>query len=203
VHPVTQDRQRQRIDPDSAADLVGEEPENDQSSGNAEHPRDDVLHAGSRSKLKAVRRNDVPEPTAAWLADRLERIVADTLEELLLEPLVNADPPLTRMAIEGIVRDVTQAVRVVQEQTIEAFVAHCSESIQRQNIQLGSFGQLVAHEMRQPLSVLQVMPAVLPIREGDVELLRLVDMFDRNVRRLADVAVRLERLSHRGAGDKQ
>jgi len=101
------------------------------------------------------------------------------------------------------VRDLTQAVRVVQEQTLEAFVAHCSESIQRQNIQLGSFGQLVAHEMRQPLSVLQVMPAVLPIRAGDVELLRLVDMFDRNVRRLADVAARLERLSHRGAGDKQ
>jgi signal transduction histidine kinase len=153
--------------------------------------------------LKAARRNDVPEPTAAWLAERLERIVADTLEELLLEHVVNADAPLTRMAVEGIVRDLTQAVRVVQEQTLEAFVAHCSESIQRQNIQLGSFGQLVAHEMRQPLSVLQVMPAVLPIRAGDVELLRLVDMFDRNVRRLADVAARLERLSHRGAGDKQ
>ena len=153
--------------------------------------------------MKAVKGNDLPEPTAAWLARRLERILADTLQELLLEHVVNGGPPLTPTAVEAIVRDVTKAVRIVQEQTIEAFVAHCSESIQRQNIQLGSFGQLVAHEMRQPLSVLQVMPAVLPIREGDVELLRLVDMFDRNVRRLADVAVRLERLSHRGAGDKQ
>jgi signal transduction histidine kinase len=40
------------------------------------------------------------------------------------------------------------------------------------------------------------MSGVVPIQEGDHETTRLVDLFDRNVRRLADVAGRLERLSN-------
>jgi signal transduction histidine kinase len=42
---------------------------------------------------------------------------------------------------------------------------------------------------------------VLPVREGDYEFVHLLDIFDRNVRRLADVAARLERLSHASVED--
>jgi signal transduction histidine kinase len=95
-------------------------------------------------------------------------------------------------------RRVTQCVRGLQQQTIDTFVARYASAIERQNIQLLSFGRVVGHEMRQPLGVLQVISGLIPVREGDLELTRLLDVFQRNVRRLADVASRLERLSHTG-----
>jgi signal transduction histidine kinase len=48
---------------------------------------------------------------------------------------------------------------------------------------------------------LQVIGGVLPVRAGDVETTHLLDVFQRNVRRLTDVALRLERLSHTGVDE--
>jgi signal transduction histidine kinase len=126
------------------------------------------------------------------------QILGDLLEEFLGAQVLAADPPLPGEAVLAVMRRVTHAVRVLQQQTIDTFTARHTAALERQNLQLLAFARLVGHEMRQPLGVLQVLPGVIPIRAGDMQSLHLVAVFDRNVRRLADVATRLERLSHTG-----
>jgi signal transduction histidine kinase len=124
------------------------------------------------------------------------QVLAELLEGFLLAEVANGDPPLAAEAVGRVMHRVSQSLRVLQQQTVDTFVAIYTDAIQRQHAQLIAFGRLVGQEMRQPLGVLQVMSGVLPVREGDMEFTNLVDVFDRNVRRLADVAARLERLSH-------
>jgi signal transduction histidine kinase len=122
--------------------------------------------------------------------------LADLLEEFLLDQVRRADVMFAADDVGRTMRSVTHSVRVLQQQSVEAFVQQYTDTIQRQSEQLIAFGRLVGHEMRQPLGVLQLMAGVVPIREGDHELTHLLDLFDRNIRRLTDVAGRLERLSH-------
>jgi signal transduction histidine kinase len=124
--------------------------------------------------------------------------LADLLEDFLLDQVRRAEQPFASDDLMQAMRRVTQSVRALQQQTVEAFVERYTDTIQRQREQLVAFGRLVAHEMRQPLGVLQLMSGVVPIREGDHELTHLLDVFDRNIRGLARVAAELERLSHDG-----
>jgi hypothetical protein len=121
--------------------------------------------------------------------------LADVLEEFVLHEAARAgDMPLDD-ALRAM-RRVTATIRALQRQTVGTFVAIYTDANERQKAQLIGVARLVGQEMRQPLSVLQFMPALLPVREGDMELTHLLALFDRNIRRLAKVAARLERLSH-------
>jgi signal transduction histidine kinase len=88
-----------------------------------------------------------------------------------------------------------QAVRVLQQNTVDAFITRYTETIDRQTAQLRNFSRLVSHEIRQPLGVLQVLARVLQLREGDEESARLIETLERNVVRLGEVAGKLERLA--------
>lgn len=88
-----------------------------------------------------------------------------------------------------------QAVRVLQQKTVDAFVTRYTETMTRQTAQLRNFSRLVSHEIRQPLGVLQVLAHLLPVPEADSDGARLVETLERNVVRLAEVAGKLERLS--------
>jgi signal transduction histidine kinase len=88
-----------------------------------------------------------------------------------------------------------QAVRVLQQKTVDAFITRYTETIERQTAQLRNFSRLVSHEIRQPLGVLQVLTRVLSEREAEPETARLVETLERNVVRLGDVAGKLERLA--------
>ena len=88
-----------------------------------------------------------------------------------------------------------QAVRVLQQKTVDAFITRYTETIERQTAQLRNFSRLVSHEIRQPLGVLQVAARVLSDREAEPETGRLVETMERNVVRLGEVAGKLERLA--------
>ena len=87
----------------------------------------------------------------------------------------------------------SQAVRVLQQQTVDTFVGKYSETIDRQTSQLRGFTGLISHEIRQPLGVLQMVAHLMPRgpQGGD----GLIEKLDRNVRRLSEVAGKLERLA--------
>jgi signal transduction histidine kinase len=89
----------------------------------------------------------------------------------------------------------TQAVRVLQQQTVDTFVECYTQTIERQTAQLRSFSRLVSHEIRQPLGVLQVLGRMLPVPEGDAQVAGLMATLERNVVRLGEVAGKLERLA--------
>jgi signal transduction histidine kinase len=88
-----------------------------------------------------------------------------------------------------------RAVRVLQQETVDAFITKYTDTIERQTSQLRNFSHLISHEIRQPLGVLQVLARVVRVSPDDPEGARLVETLDRNVARLADVAGKLERLA--------
>jgi signal transduction histidine kinase len=99
-----------------------------------------------------------------------------------------------RSAVRALTR-ANQAVRVLEQQTVDAFVTRYTETIERQTAQLRNFSRLVSHEIRQPLGVLQVISRLIPVAHPDPESARLVQALERNVVRLGEVAAMLERLA--------
>jgi signal transduction histidine kinase len=124
------------------------------------------------------------------------QMLADLLETFVADEVRHADPPLDAAAVIEATRRVTQSVRVLQQQTVDTFVGKYTDTIERQTAQLRSFSRLVSHEIRQPLGVLQVVAKMMPTPDGDLESVRMVDILDRNVARLAEVMAKLERLAH-------
>ena len=97
--------------------------------------------------------------------------------------------PVEALKVQG---RASQAVRVLQQQTVDTFVGKYSATIERQTAQLRGFTGLISHEIRQPLGVLQMVAHLMPRGAGTAE--SLIDKLDRNVRRLSEVAGKLERL---------
>ena len=87
-----------------------------------------------------------------------------------------------------------QAIRVLEQRTVDAFITRYTETIEVQTSRLRMFSRLVSHEIRQPLDVLQVLARTLS-RQAEGDNLRLIDTVQRNVVRLAEVAGMLERLA--------
>lgn len=122
------------------------------------------------------------------------RILAELLEECIAAEVEMMDE-VPAGALVRTMRRVNDAVRVLQQHTVDAFVANYTQTIERQTTQLRLFSRLVSHEIRQPLAVLQVISRALPVRGGDVESAQMMDIFERSVGRLTDVTGKLERLA--------
>jgi signal transduction histidine kinase len=101
-------------------------------------------------------------------------------------------------ALEVLAR-VSEAIRILQQQTVDTFVTKYSTTIERQTAQLKSFSTLISHEIRQPLGVLQLVSRVIPA--GDPQTADLLQTLERNVVRLGEVAGKLERLSRLSRSD--
>lgn len=92
-----------------------------------------------------------------------------------------------------------RAVRVLQQQTVDAFISRYMAKIEAQTARLRNFSRLVSHEIRQPLGVLQILTRMLPgVGELPDEAAKLMGTLERNVVRLGEVATTLERLAQLG-----
>jgi signal transduction histidine kinase len=90
-------------------------------------------------------------------------------------------------------RRLGEAIRLLEHQMVDTFVGNYTQLLERQTAQLRQFSRLVSHEIRQPLAVLQVITRAFPVKTGDADSARMMDIFDRSVLRLADVTGKLER----------
>jgi signal transduction histidine kinase len=120
-------------------------------------------------------------------------MLADLLEEFIeseVKSIDDADPRAVAVAM----RRVGESVRTMQQHTVDTFVANYTGTLERQTIQLRNFSRLVSHEIRQPLAVLQVLARALPVNSTD-ESIRMMDILERSVTRLAEVTGKLERLA--------
>lgn len=120
-------------------------------------------------------------------------LLGTLLEEFITSEVAKMGPEADAVAALQALGRVSQAVRVLQQQTIDTFVGKYSETIDRQTTQLRDFSRLLSHEIRQPLGVLQMVARMLPA--GDPASKPLVEMMARNVRVVADIAGKLERLT--------
>jgi signal transduction histidine kinase len=123
------------------------------------------------------------------------QIFSEILEEFFAREVAALGKTGDALAVVQVLSRAQQAVRVLMQKTVDAFITRYTETIERQNAQLRNFSRLVSHEIRQPLGVLQVLTRVLPVPEGDADGLRLRDTLQRNVGRLGEVAGMLERLA--------
>lgn len=122
------------------------------------------------------------------------QILGDVLEGFFVTEILREGAVIDTPSALHAMRRVMQAVLVLQQQTVDTFVAKYTETIDRQNTELRGFTRLVSHEIRQPLGVLQVLARVWPEPRNEQEQ-RLADTLDRNVARLGEVADKLERIA--------
>ena len=123
------------------------------------------------------------------------QILGETLEAFFAREAAELGADADATAAVMAVSRANQAVRVLQQHTVDAFIGRYTTAIERQTARLRSFSQLVSHEIRQPLQVLQGLTRVLPRLTLDAEAASLIGSLERNVERLADVAAKLERLA--------
>jgi signal transduction histidine kinase len=89
-----------------------------------------------------------------------------------------------------------QAVNVLSQSTVEAFVALYTQTIAEQNQRLEEFTRMAAHEWRQPLGALQFGLSLLGRPDLDRERAeRTLAAVERNVRHLVDLTHKLEALA--------
>lgn len=101
---------------------------------------------------------------------------------------------------------ISHALRVLQQTTIDTFIAEYTDRIAAQHARLESFNRLVSHELRQPLGTLQFSLRALrtPIADDAAKRERLLEVASANVQRLIDLTRRLEeiaRLKHSDGND--
>jgi len=123
------------------------------------------------------------------------QIFGEVLHQFIEEEVAVADPPIPAADALRAIGLLTGAVRRLEQQTIDAFVARYTQTIEHQTEQVRGFSRFVSHEVRQPLSVLHVLVKMLPVRALQPDGLRLFDTLERNVARLTDVVNQLERLT--------
>ena len=123
------------------------------------------------------------------------QILGETLEAFFAREAAALGADADATAAVMAVGRANQAVRVLQQHTIDAFIIRYTAAIERQTSRLRSFSNLVSHEIRQPLQVLQGLAQVLPRLTEDPEAVQLIGSLERNVVRLGDVATKLEHLA--------
>ena len=93
----------------------------------------------------------------------------------------------------ALVSRLNQAVNVLSQATVEAFVTLYTNTIGEQNERLEQFTRMAAHEWRQPLSTLQF--GISMLRRPDLDAERRERTFatvERNVQHLVDLTLKLE-----------
>ena len=92
---------------------------------------------------------------------------------------------------------VSHVLRILQQTTIDTFIAEYTDQISAQQARLESFNRLVSHELRQPLGALQFAVRTLrsPAGEPADRRARLLDIVERNVQHMVDLTAQLERIA--------
>lgn len=107
-----------------------------------------------------------------------------------IEPLAAAPSAADSIAL---VSRLNQAINVLSQATVEAFVTLYTNTINEQKERLEQFTRVAAHEWRQPLSTLQVGISLLRRFDLDADRReRTLAAVERNVQSLVDLTLKLE-----------
>jgi signal transduction histidine kinase len=150
-----------------------------------------VMKATELGKLRHAQRASVHQLLREY--QLLGAILAAFVQEQTT--LLGLTPdPLEAMAL---LTRLHSGVGVLQQTTVDTFIATYTDTISRQTDRLGSFNRLVSHELRQPLSALQAAVELLKARQSGENSAteRPIAIIDRNVVRLIDLTRQLETVS--------
>lgn len=158
-------------------------------------PRDEAIAANTAVMTKAAELGSLRYDQRSSVHQLLREyhMLGTILEEFITSEVAQMGASANAVEALEALGCVSQAVRVLQQQTVDTFVGKYSETIERQTNQLRGFTRLISHEIRQPLGVLQVLSRMIPAQDAQGQ--QLVATLERNVVRLGDVAGKLERLA--------
>jgi signal transduction histidine kinase len=131
------------------------------------------------------------------------QVLSGVLVTFVLEEMerLSAVPPASESV--ALVSRLNQAVNVLSQCTVEAFVTLYTQTIAEQNERLEQFTRMAAHEWRQPLGALQFGVSLL--RHPDLDPARAdrtLSAVERNVQHLVDLTHKLEAIARmHGGGD--
>lgn len=103
-----------------------------------------------------------------------------------------------------VLQRLNDCVGVLLQTTVNTFVGEYMGATEQHAKRLESFNRLISHELRQPLGTLQYAVALLKTPDSGADgpkRGRVVDVIDRNVKRLIDLTHTLESLSRARAAD--
>jgi signal transduction histidine kinase len=169
----------------------------DQIASHLESPAESGIAANTAVMTKAAELGQLRYEQQASVHQLLReyQIFGEVLHQFLEDEVAIAQPPIPAADALRALGLLTAAVRRLEQQTIDAFVARYTQTIEQQTQQVRGFSRFVSHEVRQPLSVLHVLVKMLPVRAGQPDAGRLFDTLERNVSRLTEVVNQLERLT--------
>jgi len=120
------------------------------------------------------------------------QILGAVLVQFVLEEIDGLKtPPLATATVHAVAR-IHQAVHVLSQTTVEAFVELYTKTIADQHERLEAFTRMATHEWRQPLGALQFGVSLLQQSMNDAHARRTVETLQRNVARLVDLTGKLE-----------
>jgi signal transduction histidine kinase len=128
-------------------------------------------------------------------------LLGGILETFLREATAGIEPPPTPQDALALASRLSQALRVLQQTTIDTFIAEYSDTIGSQQARLESFNRMVSHELRQPLGVVQFTVRALRSVTDEDNRLRLLGALDRNVGRAVELIRQLERITRMRGDD--
>ena len=125
------------------------------------------------------------------------------VETFLQEQMTRLNSPPPPADVLKVAARVSHALRILQQTTIDTFIAEYTDRIATQQARLEGFNKLVSHELRQPLGTLQFSVRLLRSDDaGDADRHeRLFEIVETNLQRLVHLTGQLERIArvqHRG-----
>jgi signal transduction histidine kinase len=169
------------------------------------HPEDGAIAANTAILDKARELGALRHTQRASLHQVLReyQVLSGVLVTFVLDEMdrMSALPP----AYESVtlVSRLHQAVNVLSQATVEAFVTLYTRTIAEQNERLEQFTRMATHEWRQPLGALQFGVSLLQRTDLDPQRAsRTLELVERNVRHLVELTRKLETVARiRGADD--
>jgi signal transduction histidine kinase len=95
----------------------------------------------------------------------------------------------------AVLRRLSQAVAVLQQTTVETFIAKYTAQIDEQTRRLENFNRMVSHELRQPIGALQFAVKLADASDEPVARAGYRDVIDRNLTRLVRLTDQLAMMS--------
>jgi signal transduction histidine kinase len=169
------------------------------------HPEEGAIAANTAILDKARELGSLRHAQRASLHQVLReyQVLSGVLVTFVVEEMnrLGIVPPPAETAL--LVSRLHQAVDVLSQATVEAFVTLYTQTIDDQRERLEQFTRMAAHEWRQPLGVLQISVSLLgQTNLGPARTRRTLETVERNVRHLIDLTQKLETVARmHNAGD--
>jgi signal transduction histidine kinase len=167
------------------------------------HPEDAAIVANTAILEKARELGALRHSQRASLHQVLREyhLLGGVLVNFVLEEMerLGTTPPASDTV--SLVFRLNQAVNVLSQATVEAFVTLYTQTIADQNERLEQFTRMAAHEWRQPLGALQFGVSLLRRSDLDRERTdRTLATIERNVSHLVDLTHKLEAVARMQTG---